>query len=54
MSGSGGGVASSGEMPKWFYIYPFHPSAKLSAADKGLLKSYFMKGNDTAAADAKK
>jgi heme-binding protein len=34
----------SGEMPKWFYIYPFHPSAKLSAADKALLKGYFLKG----------
>ena len=36
----------SGEMPKWFYVFPFHPSAKLSAADKALLKSYFLKGGD--------
>ena len=30
-------------MPKWFYVYPFHMSAKLSDADKALLKSYFLK-----------
>ena len=41
----------SGEMPKWFYVYPFHMSAKLSAADKALLKGYFLKGG---AGDAKK
>jgi hypothetical protein len=34
---------STGEMPKWFYIFPFHPSAKLSAADKALLKTFFIK-----------
>src|SRR3954454_18583929 len=33
----------SGEMPPWFYVFPFHPDAKLSAADKALLKSYFLK-----------
>ncbi|HEY7375905.1 MAG TPA: heme-binding domain-containing protein [Polyangia bacterium] len=33
----------SGAMPKWFYVFPFHPSAKLSDADKALLKSYFLK-----------
>jgi hypothetical protein len=43
----------SGEMPKWFYIYPFHMSAKLSATDKALLKSYFMKGDGDAKSDAK-
>jgi hypothetical protein len=32
-----------GEMPPWFYIVPFHPDAKLSDADKALLKGYFMK-----------
>ena len=42
----------AGEMPKWFYVYPFHMSAKLSAADKALLKSYFLK--DGAANDAPK
>jgi hypothetical protein len=30
----------SGAMPKWFYVFPFHPDAKLSDADKALLKSY--------------
>ena len=35
----------SGAMPKWFYVYPFHMSAKLSDADKALLKSYFVKGD---------
>jgi hypothetical protein len=34
---------STGAMPKWFYVFPFHPSAKLSAADKALLKTYFIK-----------
>jgi hypothetical protein len=33
----------AGDMPPWFYIYPFHMSAKLSDADKALLKSYLMK-----------
>ena len=42
----------AGEMPKWFYVYPFHMSAKLSPADKALLKSYFLK--DGAAKDAPK
>jgi hypothetical protein len=36
----------SGEMPPWFYILPFHPDAKLSAADKATLKAYFMKDAD--------
>ena len=36
-------ATKSGEMPPWFYILPFHPDAKLSAADKALLKSYFLK-----------
>jgi heme-binding protein len=34
----------SGAMPKWFYVFPFHPSAKLSDADKATLKGYFLKG----------
>jgi hypothetical protein len=33
----------SGAMPKWFYVFPLHPKAKLSDADKALLKSYFLK-----------
>jgi hypothetical protein len=33
----------SGAMPKWFYVFPFHPSAKLSDADKAVLKGYFLK-----------
>jgi len=36
----------SGHMPPWFYIYPMHLSARLSDADKALLKSYFMKDAD--------
>ena len=44
----------SGEMPKWFYVYPFHLSAKLSAADKALLKSYFLKAEAKEAAKEKK
>lgn len=39
----------SGAMPKWFYVWPMHLSARLSAADKALLKGYFMKGGDKAA-----
>jgi hypothetical protein len=35
---------AAGEMPKWFYIYPFHLDAKLSDADKAALKAYFLKG----------
>jgi len=42
----------SGAMPKWFYVYPFHMSAKLSDADKALLKSYFVKA-DAPKGDAK-
>jgi Haem-binding domain len=48
----------SGAMPKWFYVFPMHPSARLSAEDKALLKGYFLKhkaaGNAKAAADTKK
>ena len=33
----------SGAMPKWFYIFPFHPDAKLSDAEKATLKAYFLK-----------
>ena len=33
----------SGAMPKWFYVWPMHLSARLSAADKALLKGYFLK-----------
>ena len=36
----------SGEMPKWFYVFPFHPSAKLSDADKALLKGWLLKADD--------
>lgn len=32
----------SGAMPPWFYIYPFHLDAKLSDADKALLKSWLL------------
>ena len=38
----------SGAMPKWFYVFPFHPNAKLSDADKAVLKGYFLKGSATA------
>ena len=54
-------MVETGEMPKWFYIYPMHLDARLPAADKALLKSYFLKHKaakaaaaDAAAADAKK
>ena len=43
----------SGEMPKWFYIFPFHPDAKLSAGDKALLKSYFLKNKKSGDKDKK-
>jgi hypothetical protein len=33
----------SGAMPKWFYVFPMHPAAKLSDADKAVLKAYFLK-----------
>jgi hypothetical protein len=35
----------AGNMPPWFYIYPMHLSARLSAADKALLKDYLLKGS---------
>jgi hypothetical protein len=34
----------SGAMPPWFYVYPMHLGARLSADDRAALKSYFMKG----------
>jgi len=43
----------SGEMPKWFYVFPFHPSAKLSDADKALLKGYFLKAGEAKKDEAK-
>jgi heme-binding protein len=36
----------NGAMPPWQYLYPLHLSARLSPADKELLKSYLMKGAD--------
>ena len=36
----------SGEMPPWFYVFPMHPTAKLSAGDKARLKSYFLRGTE--------
>jgi hypothetical protein len=45
----------SGEMPPWFYVFPMHPSAKLSQADKDTLKAYFVKNKKPAdGADKKK
>jgi hypothetical protein len=48
----------SGAMPPWFYVFPFHPKAKLSDADKAVLKSWFMKdakdGKGTGKKDAAK
>jgi hypothetical protein len=32
----------AGEMPKWFYVYPMHLSARLSDADKTLLKGWLL------------
>jgi hypothetical protein len=32
-----------GAMPKWFYVFPFHPGAKMSDADKAVLKDWFLK-----------
>ena len=34
----------SAEMPPWFYVFPMHPSARLSEGDKAQLKSYFLGG----------
>lgn len=36
----------AGEMPPWFYVYPMHLGAKLSEADKALLKSWMLKDSD--------
>jgi hypothetical protein len=33
----------SGAMPKWFYVYPLHMKARLSDADKSVLKAFFLK-----------
>jgi hypothetical protein len=30
-------------MPRWYYVYPMHLGARLSDADKVLLKSWLMK-----------
>jgi len=35
-----------GEMPPWFYVYPMHLSARLSDADKALLKGWMLKDKD--------
>jgi hypothetical protein len=41
----------AGEMPPWFYVYPMHLDARLSDADKALLKSWMLKdkGKDKSA-----
>jgi hypothetical protein len=33
-------AASNGEMPPWWYLYPLHTDAKVTDADKALLKSW--------------
>ena len=33
----------AGNMPKWFYVYPLHLGARLSDADKAVLKAFFLK-----------
>jgi Haem-binding domain len=42
----------SGAMPPWFYL-PLHPHARLSDADKAVLKSWFMKDAGKKKEDAK-
>jgi len=37
-------MVETGKMPKWFYVYPLHLGARLSDADKAVLKGYFLKG----------
>lgn len=37
----------SGEMPPWFYIFPFHRDARLTDAEKSALRSYFLKNKKT-------
>ena len=39
----------TGEMPPWFYVYPMHLGARLSEADKALLKSWMLKDSDQGA-----
>ena len=39
-------------MPKWFYVFPLHPKAKLTDADKAILKAFFMKGSEKKAEKA--
>ena len=41
----------SGEMPPWFYVFPMHPSARLSGSDKAQLKSYFLGSAKTPRSD---
>jgi hypothetical protein len=44
----------SGKMPKWFYVFPLHPKAKLTDGDKAILKAFFMKGSGDGAKAEKK
>jgi hypothetical protein len=36
----------AGEMPPWFYVFPFHPKAKLNETERATLKAFFMKDKD--------
>ena len=38
----------AGEMPPWFYVFPMHPQAKLSDADKATLKTFLLAQKDKA------
>lgn len=31
---------AGGEMPPWYYVYPMHPEAKLSAEDRGAINGW--------------
>ena len=44
----------SGAMPKWFYVYPMHLAARLSDADKALLKGWVTAQKAKSAAQAEK
>jgi hypothetical protein len=39
---------SSGRMPRWYYVYPFHVRARLSSSEKATLKAWLLGSQSSA------
>lgn len=47
-----GDEVAEGEMPPWYYVYPMHPEARLSAADRDAIAAWVASGLPPSARDS--